>query len=116
MIFTDQKLTEPTLMIRWYKYSDPNMGWGDEGTEIYIPYPLNVFKEKENERLPKGCKKFYYTYEFNEEFKPSLVKEFGNYWWIGRGYELADEAKRLAKIKELKEALKREKISKRYLK
>jgi hypothetical protein len=105
MIFTDKKIATKTVKVRWYKYSDPNMGWGDAGTEMYAEFPFSAFIEKEEERLPKGCKDFYYTYEFTPEWSEKLKTIFGDCWWMRRGYEMTKDEKRKNEIREAENVL-----------
>ena len=110
MIFTDKKLNKGDVSVRFYRYSDPNMGRGDAGTVMYAKIPRKAFVETEKKRDGKAQEEFgsYYTYSFTTEWYDKLKKTFGSdYWHMGTSYELAVPAKRNAEIKEHEEALAR---------
>jgi len=90
-IFTDNKLTAERIEVRFYNYSDPNMGWGDTGTHMYAEFPLSAFEVEEDERFDKSK---YYVYSFTEEWYEKLKGTLGNCWWMGHGYEMATEEKK----------------------
>jgi hypothetical protein len=95
MIFTDQKINTPEVKIRFYFYKDWEKCYGDAGTKMYAIFPLSAFIEKENKKLNKGS---YFTYDFTKEWDGKLDVIFEDYWRMSFGYELADEAKRMAEI------------------
>lgn len=101
MIFSDKKINDAVITVRFYQYMDTERGYGDAGTLCYKNIPLSEFEEK---RKPRSSGGFYYTYNLNTEYGKKL---FGNYWWIDRGYDLSDDKKRLAEIKGLENQLKK---------
>lgn len=108
-LFTDNKLTDKTVEVRFYRYSDPYMGWGDTGTVLYAEIPVSAFEEKEENRFD-GSK--FYEYSFTEEWYEKLKKTFGNYWWSEIGYELSSEKKKEEEAEEYAAYLARYEASK----
>ena len=88
MLSSQTRLTGKTVEVRFYNYSDPNMGWGDTGTHMYAEFPLTAFKEEREEYQPDNV---WYHYSFTEEWYEKLKGTLGNCWWMGHGYELATE-------------------------
>lgn len=103
MVFSDKKIKTKSIKIRFYKYSDPNMGWGDNGTKMYASFPIEAFNEVEEKRFDGSS---YYTYAFTDEEYKKLQKVFGRYWHMDLGYELMDNKKRLKEIEEAKKIIK----------
>ena len=103
MVFSDKKIKAESINIRFYKYSDPNMGWGDDGTIMYASFPKEAFKETEEKRFDNTS---FYTYAFTDEEYKKLQKVFGRYWHMDLGYELMDNNKRLKEIEEAKKIIK----------
>ena len=87
MLFRDKQITAKTVKVRFYNYSDPNMGWGDSGTVMYATFPKEAFVEKEELCLPKVGGS-YFTYKFTEEWYNILKQAFvSDCWYMGIGYE-----------------------------
>jgi hypothetical protein len=97
------KLTSENVLVRFYNYSDPNMGWGDEGTKMYATLPLSAFSLEERDFGKNGKT---YAYTLTDEWYTKLEAMFGKYWHMSLGYELGDEDKRYNEIKEAKAMLK----------
>ena len=95
MIFTDKPIKAKTVLVRFYNYSDTEKGWGDAGTAGYYRIDMKNFTMEENTRFD-GSKFYGYTLD-NEAGE----KIFGNYWWIGHGYERTTEAKRKKEEQEI---------------
>lgn len=95
MIFADKPIKDKSILVRFYNYSDTEKGYGDAGTAGYYNIDMKNFTMEENTRFD-GSK--YYRYALNTE---AGEKIFGNYWWIGHGYERTTEAKRKKELKEI---------------
>lgn len=92
MIFSDKKLVDEVINVRFYYWSDPNKGWGDAGTKGYYNIPLKYFEETKNERHVGG---FYYTYELNLEKGEEIL---GKGFWMNYGYDLYKEEERIEEV------------------
>lgn len=57
------------IPVRFYDWSDPNMGWGDGGTKFYATLPVEAFEVKENNR-DDGSK--WYGFELKREWKQKV--------------------------------------------
>ena len=95
MIFTDTPIKAKTVLVRFFNYSDTEKGWGDSGTAGYYRIDMKNFTMEEHTRFD-GSK--YYGYALNTE---AGKKIFGNYWWIGHGYERTTESKRRKEQQEI---------------
>jgi hypothetical protein len=95
MIFTDTPIKAKTVLVRFYNYSDTEKGWGDAGTAGYYKIDMINFTEEEETRFD-GSK--YYTYSLDNEVGKKI---FGDFWWIGHGYERTTEAKRKKEQQEI---------------
>ena len=101
MIITDKLIKAKTILVRFYNYSDTEKGWGDSGTFGYYKIRTENFDVEEATRRD-GSK--YYRYFLKQDV---AMKIFGNYWWIGKGYENTTESNRKKELKDLEDSLKR---------
>lgn len=95
MIFSDTPIKAKTVLVRFYNYSDTEKGYGDAGTAGYYKIDMKNFTMEENTRFD-GSKFYGYTLD-NEAGK----KLFGDFWWIGHGYERTTESKRKKELQEI---------------
>lgn len=101
MIFSDSKLTSKRVLVRFYYWMDPNMGYGDGGTYVYANIPLKYFKEVEKQRHP-SVGGSYFTYELDIVKGEEITGK--KYWTMELGYGLGDNTN---EVNELTEQLNR---------
>lgn len=94
--------------IRVYKWSDPNMGWGDAGTKMYAVVPVEAFEVEEHKR-DDGSK--WYVFNLKDEWrkKVQLDTGFSGSW----NFDFGDK-KRKQEIKEAEQLLKIAKEVKKF--
>src|SRR4051812_35878597 len=59
-----QKLTSEKVLVRFFYYTDVNMGWGDGGTAGYAFVPRKFFQETANKDIKGGT---FYSYIITNE-------------------------------------------------
>ena len=100
MIISDTKITDEKVTIRFYKWADPCMGYGDAGTYKYAelsPADFNV-----EEELNSDGTIWYYKYYLKQEVGERVI---GNHWWMTVGYRLSSPTERDNEIAALTEKI-----------
>lgn len=98
-IFVDKPIEQEEVFLRFYKWEDPNKGWGDAGTYKYMEIPTYKFSIQENEAIDGSS---YYKYSLDAEYGKEL---FGDVWWMKYGYELSSPEEKQKEINELQEMI-----------